>query len=129
MADAIYPKALEQMLQGGIDMTGTVKAALVSAGYTYSAGHQYYNAASSYAVGTPQTLTGKTFSLGIFNADDPTFSALTGSVVVAIVIYIDTGLDSTSPLVAFISQATGLPFTPSGGSATIPWNASGIFQL
>lgn len=128
--DALYPLALEQMLQGGINLTGTVKAALVDTGvYTYSIGDQYYSAISSAVVGTPQTLTSKTYSLGIFKAANPTFSALSGSSAEAIVIYIDTGTASTSSLVAYIDSAVGLPFTPSGGSATIAWNASGIFQL
>jgi hypothetical protein len=126
----IYPKALEQMLQGGIDLSGTVKAALIDIDvYTYASGDQYYSAISSAVIGTPQALIGKTYSLGIFSSANPVFSGLTGAVVEAVVIYIDTGTESTSPLVAYIDQATGLPFTPSGGSASLVWNASGIFQL
>jgi hypothetical protein len=131
MANAVYPKALEQMLQGGINMSsGTVKAALVDvADYTYSAAHQYYSSVSAAVVGTPQTLATKKFSLGIFNCDDASFSALTGDSVEALVIYVDTGTEATSPLVAYIDTGNGLPFTPTGGVANIVWNASGIFQL
>ena len=37
------------------------------------------------------------------------------SSIEAIVIYVDTGTEATSPLVAFIDTATGLPITPNGG--------------
>lgn len=124
----IYPKAKEQMLVAGLDLTGTVKAALVD-GYAYSSGDQVYTAIASYVIGTPAALTNMTYGIGIFNADDPVFSGVTGAEADAVVIYIDSGVEATSPLVAYIDAATGLPFTPSGGSATLSWNASGIFQL
>ena len=56
--------------------------------------------------------------------------AVTGAQVTKLVIYIDTGTASTSPLVAFLdTSVTGLPVTPNGGDITITWNASGIFTL
>lgn len=132
MANALYPKWKEQLLQFTTNnnlSAGTVKVALVSSAYTYSSAHQFYSSVTG-VVGTPQTLGTKTFTSGTFDAADVTFTAVTGSQAVALVIYIDTGTAATSPLVAFIDTGvTNLPVTPNGGDISIVWNASGIFAL
>lgn len=133
MANALYPKWKEQLLQftANNDLSaGTVKVALVTSGYTYSAADQFYSSVSASVVGTPQTIASKTFTNGVFNGDDVTYTAVTGSQAVSIVIYIDTGSAATSPLVSFVDTGvTNLPVTPNGGDITITWNASGIFAL
>ena len=133
MANALYPKWKEQLLQFTANnnlSAGTVKVALVTAGYTYSSADQFYSSVSASVVGTPQTIGSKTFTNGVFDGADVTFTAVTGSQVVALVIYIDTGTAATSPLVAFIdTSVTNLPVTPNGGDIAITWNASGIFAL
>ena len=134
MANAIYPKYKELLLGTQTNSSlssGTVKAALVDTGtYTYSTAHDFYDDVSAGVVGTPQTIGSKTVTAGTFDGADVTYTALSGSSVEAIVIYIDTGVAATSPVVAYIdSSVTGLPFTPSGGDVTIQWNASGIFTL
>lgn len=134
MANALYPKWKEQLLQftANNDLSaGTVKVALVDTGvYTYSASNQFYSSVSSAVVGTPQTIGSKTFTNGVFDGADVTYTAVTGSTVEALVIYIDTGSAATSPLVAYIdTSVTGLPVTPNGGDISINWNASGIFAL
>ena len=134
MANALYPKWKEQLLQFTANnnlSSGTVKVALVDTGtYTYSSTHQFYSSVSSAVVGTPQTIGSKAFTDGVFDGADVTFTAVTGNSVEALVLYIDTGTASTSPLVAYIdTRVTGLPVTPNGGDITITWNASGIFAL
>lgn len=134
MANALYPLWKQQLLQFTANnnlSAGTVKVALIDTGtYTYSAAHQFWTSASAASIGTPQTLTTKTFTNGVFDADNSTFTAVTGASVEALIIYIDTGTAGTSPLVAYIdTSVTGLPVTPNGGDITITWNASGIFAL
>ncbi len=134
MANALYPKWKEQLLQFTANnnlSAGTVKVALIDTGtYTYSSANQFYSSASSAAVGTPQTIGSKTFTDGVFDGADVTFTAVTGNSVEALIIYIDTGNNATSPLVAYIdTSVSGLPVTPNGGDITITWNASGIFAL
>jgi hypothetical protein len=134
MANALYPLWKEQLLQFTADnnlSAGTVKAALIDTGvYTYSSTHQFYSSASSAAVGTPQTIGSKTFTNGIFDGADVTYTSVTGASIEAIIIYIDTGSAATSPLVAYIDTGvTGLPLTPTGSDINITWNASGIFAL
>lgn len=133
MANAIYPKYKEAIIQSSTNssLTGTVKVALVDTGtYTYNAAHDFYDDVSAAVVGTPGTLGTKTYTDGVFDAADITFTAVSGNSVEAIVIYIDTGTPSTSRLVAYMDTGfTGLPVTPNGGNITINWNASGIFAL
>jgi len=135
MANALYPLWKQELMQFAANnnlSAGTVKVALIDTGtYTYSAAHQFWSSASAASVGTPQTLTGKTFTNGVFDSTtNPTFTAVTGNSVEALIIYIDTGTAGTSPLVAYIdTSVTGLPVTPNGGDISITWNASGIFSL
>lgn len=60
-----------------------------------------------------------------------TLTAVSGSASAYIVIVRDTGADATSPLIALIDTATGLPVTPNGGDITIQWDsgANKIFKL
>ena len=133
MANALYPKWKEQLLQFTANnnlSAGTVKVALVTAGYTYSSTDQYYSSVSASVVGTPQTIGSKTFTNGVFSGSNVTFTAVTGSQVTKLVIYIDTGSSATSPLVAYIDTGvTNRPVTPNGGDISLTWNASGIFAL
>jgi hypothetical protein len=134
MANALYPKWKEQLLQFTTNnnlSAGTVKVALVDTGvYTYSSADQFYSSVSAAVVGTPQTIGSKTFANGVFDGADVSFTAVTGNTVEALVIYVDTGTAGTSPLVAYIdTSVTGLPVTPNGGDITVTWNASGIFAL
>lgn len=130
MANAIYPKAKEMFLQGGINMnTGTVKVALIDTGtYTYSASHQYVSDISG-VVGTAQVLSTKSFTNGVFDAADVTFPAVTGNTAEAILIYVDTGSSATSPLILFQDTGvTGLPVTPNGGDINLVFD-NGAFKI
>lgn len=131
MASAVYPKFKEALLQGTYNLSSVaVRAVLIDTGtYTYSAAHDFYNDLSG-VVGTESAALGsKTFTNGVFDAADTTFSAVTGNTAEAIVLFVDTGNAATDALIAYIDSATGLPFTPNGGDANVTWNASGIFAL
>lgn len=132
MASSFYPSALTSLLKGDIDLeSGTVKAALVDTGvYTFSTAHDFYDDVSAGVAGTPATLSSKTFTDGVFDAADVTISAVAaaGSVdsVNAVVIYVDTGTASTSPVVAYLD---GLALALNGSDIEVAWDASGIFAL
>lgn len=132
MANALYPKWKEALLQGSSDSTlnGTVKAALIDTGtYTYNAAHDFLNDISGI-IAAGVTLTSKTFTDGYFDAADTTWPSVSGATCEAIILYIDTGSSATSRLVAYIDTGvTGLPVTPNGGNITAQWNASGIFRI
>lgn len=134
MSNTLYPLWKEALLQALSDSdlsAGTVKAALIDTGtYTYSAADQFLSdLPGGSVVGTPQTLTSKTFALGVFDADDVTFPTVTGASVEAIILYIDTGTPATSRLVAFLDTAiTGLPVTPSGSNIQVFFD-SGTYRI
>lgn len=132
MANAIYPKWKEAISQSSANssLTGTVKVALVdTAIYTYSATHEFLTSLTG-RVGTDQTLATKTYTNGVFDAADVTWTAVTGASCEALVFYIDTGTAGTSRLVAYIDTGvTNLPVTPNGGDITLQFNASGIWAL
>lgn len=132
MANALYPKWKQELIQGtsGTSLTGTLKCALVDTGtYTYNSAHDFYDDVSG-VVGTPQTIGTKTYTNGVLDGDNVTFTAVSGNTVEALILYLDTGSSATSRLVAYIdSSVTGLPVTPNGGDITVSWNASGIFAL
>ena len=91
----------------------------------------FYDDVSAGTVGTPGTLGSKTVTLGVFDAADVTFTAVTGDEFEAVIIYNDTGTPSTSDLIAFLDQSSSAAFTvtPSGIDITIQWSASGIFGI
>ena len=133
MANAIYPLYKQALLDdsANIDLNdGTVKVALIDTGvYPYTSTDEFYSSVSG-VVGTPQTINNTTVTIGLFDGDNVTYTAVTGNSAEALLIYIDTGSAATSRLVAWIdTSVTGLPVTPNGGDITITWNASGIFQL
>jgi len=132
MASVVYPKAKEQLLQAGINLSSsTIRAVLIDTGtYTYNAAHNAYDDLSG-VVGTESDAIGsKTFTDGVFDGANITFSSVTGNTVEAIVIFVDSGTPSTDLLIAYIDSASaGLPATPNGGDITVTWNASGIFAL
>ena len=132
MANAIYPKYKQAIIQSAANssLTGTVKAALVDTStYTYSATHEFLSSLTG-VVGTAQTIGTKTYTDGVFDGDNLTYTAVSGASAEAIVIYIDTGTAGTSRLVAYLDSGfTGLPVTPSGGDITVTWAAGGLFAL
>ncbi|TRZ93459.1 MAG: hypothetical protein D4R82_05050 [Dehalococcoidia bacterium] len=135
MANELYDKGREGFLDGSIDWdTDDIRCILVDvADYTVDlAAHDNLDDIPSGArVATSDALTGKTVVAGVADADDVTFSAVTGDQSEALVIYKHTGTESTSRLIAYIDDATGLPVTPNGGDITIQWDsaASKIFKL
>jgi hypothetical protein len=134
MANAIYLKAKEQFLQGGINLaSSTVRVALVdTATYTYSSAHEFYSSVSG-VVGAPQIITPKLFANGTFACTATlTFPLVSGASVEALVIYVDTGTPATSRLIAYLDTGvTGLPVTPNGNDITLVFAPStgAIFTL
>lgn len=134
MANALYDGGREGILDGSINVSsGTIKALLATSGYTpNTATHRNVSdVGSGNIVVRSSSFTSKTETAGVFNAANVTFTAVTGSTAGYIVIYQDSGTDSTSRLVAIIDTATGLPVTPNGGDISITWDtgANKIFKL
>ncbi len=93
----------------------------------------FYNDISTGTVGSMSSaLTSKTIgsvAAGVFDADNVTFTAVSGNSAESVNLLKDTGVGSSSPLIAYWDTGTGLPVTPNGGDITVTWNASGIFTF
>jgi hypothetical protein len=137
VANALFDKARESFLSQSPALdwdTDTIKVVLVDHGVDTPAPatDQFLSdIAAGARIATSGALTGKTVTAGVADAADVTIAAVSGASVESIVVYKDTGVDTTSPLIAFIDTATGLPFTPNGGDVTIQWDngANKIFKL
>lgn len=113
----------------------TIKAALIDHGTDTPnvSTDDFYNDISAGLVGSlSSALTSKTIgtvAAGVFDADNVTFTAVSGASVESVNLLKDTGNTATSDLIAYFDTGTGLPVTPNGGDITVTWNASGIFTF
>lgn len=137
MANTLYDKGRQRFLEGQLNwLTDTVKCILVDAG-AYTANfttHEFLSdIPTSARIGTSSgvALTSKTTTGGAADAADITFSTVTGASIEALVLFKDTGTEGTSPLIAYIDTATGLPITPNGGDIICTWDngTNKIFKL
>lgn len=126
MANTLFDAARQRFLEAQINwMVDTIKVILVSSsGYTVqTAVHQYLaDIPISARIAGPVTLTAKATTGGAADAADVTFTSVTGNTINSIVIYSDSGTEATSPLIAYIDTATGLPITPNGGDIIVTWD-------
>lgn len=128
MATQLYP-SFRQLLGLGTapDLaTITIGAALVLNTYTPTfATDAFLSDVTSGKIAASVDLASVTLTLGTLNAASPSdFGTVSGSTPInAIVLYKDTGTLSTSTLIAYIDNAGGFPFTPTGGDVQITWDS------
>lgn len=127
-ASAFYGKGLEHIGAAQMSFTSdTMKVALVTSAYSPNLStHEVIGDLGATRVGTDQTLTTKTNTLGVFNADAATWSGgaapATGQTVAYLVIWKDSGTAGTSWLFGQIDTATNLPLSTNGGSVSVTWS-------
>lgn len=135
MANALYDTARKRFLEANINwLTDTFRAVLVdTAVYTVNlAANEFLSdVASGARIKTSAAFVSPSTTGGAADANDVTFSTVTGASIEAIIIYKDTGVDGTSPLIAYLDTATGLPITPNGGDIIVTWDngPNRIFKL
>lgn len=133
MSSELYDKGREGILDRTINMTGDVRACLVRSNYIFSNTHIFLSSIGININGRTPAFKGKTYTNGIFDADDTNLFAEGSYPCNAIVIYQHTGNDETSRLIAYIGSAeSGLPFTPAAGQRIdIKWDdgPNKIFRL
>ncbi|MEG2807538.1 MAG: hypothetical protein RR932_06110 [Acinetobacter sp.] len=135
MANTLYDSARKGYLEGQFNwLSDTIKCILVStSGYAVQTGtHQFLSDISTSAIIAPAVvLSGKSTNGGAADANDVTFLTVAGNTIGAIILYVDTGTPATSPLLAYIDTATGLPITPNGGDIIVTWDngANKIFKV
>ena len=110
----------------------TAHCALLNDQYSPSMNDQYLSEIPAGAIVADQafTSTGVTAN-GVCYGAIPTFNALISSAPVAgMLIYISTGVSTTSPLIYYSSNGIGFPFTPQGFNYAVAYDAlsGGFFQ-
>jgi hypothetical protein len=134
MANVLYDKGREGILDRTIDMTGDVRVMLVKSTYVQDlANHDFLADIGTDDNGRSAALGSKTYAAGVFDAADTTLNATSAVACEALVLFQHTGNDATARLIAYIDTPTsGLPFTPGAGQAVpITWDngANKIFKL
>ena len=135
MANSLYAKAKQGLIDGSIDLdTDDIRAILVDgADYTpnLATDDNLDDIPAGARVAVSGALQNKSVTDGVFDADDITITSVTGDQFEYIVLYKHTGTESTSRLIHLIDSATGLPCTPTGADITLSWDNGDnkIFKL
>lgn len=133
MANSMYTQGKANILAGNLDWDAdTIKTTLCDAAdyvKNLSTDDFYNDVTGAGRVATSSAMGSKTTTNGVADAADITFSAVSGDVSEELVVWKDTTVETTSPLICNFDTATGLPVTPNGGDITVTWSGSGIFSL
>ena len=136
MANQFYPTYKQDLMTGlNLDLTGVnLKCVLLdtndyTADLTYGGDEFLGDIPSGARVSTTGNLTSVSVVDGVLDADDISLPDSGGDQAEALAIYYDTGTESTSRLLVYVDNATGLPLTPDNVDDTIQWAADGIAKL
>lgn len=135
MANALFSKAKEAFGSALINWpSDTIKAVLIDTNaYTPNLStHEFLSDIPLAArVAISPALSGKSITNGVADANDITFSSVTGPQSEAVALFKDTGVPETSRLIIYMDAAGGLPITPGGSDISVVWNngAEKIFRL
>lgn len=133
MANAFYTPFKEGLLGKDHDMDAdAIKIYLVDlADYTFSAAHDEISDVAVAGRVATATLASTTIASGVFDSADGSFTAVTGDVSEALIMWNDTPTTPIAdPLVCFYdTSVTGFPVTPNGGDINFTVHASGWFSL
>lgn len=126
MANTLYPKGAGHMLAGDIDFDAhDIKVLFYSA--AYNSAHEFVaDLTGASIIARSGNLAGKTTALGVFDANNITVTAVSGSAFAHVILYKDTGSDATAILIAHYDVTT---FTPNGGDVNVVFHASGLFSI
>lgn len=138
MANSLYDKGREGFLDGSIDWdTDNIKVVACDATYTPNLATDTFlsDIPAGGQIKFSGNLASKTVAAGVADAADVTLSAVpAGKTVNRFVVYKDTGVSTTSRLIASIDTLSGggaVSISTSGGDITIVWDngANKIFKL
>lgn len=128
MASQLYPQGGAHLLGKAtkVDLVADNIKILFYAG-SYNGVHEFVSDLTGASIiARSGNLAGKTTTNGVFDANDLTVTAVTGSAFTHVILYKDTGTDSTSPLIAIFDVTS---FTPTGADVAVVFNASGLFAI
>ena len=126
MASAAYEITLKKFMDADVDLlVDTIKVRMVrTSAYTFSQAHDFADdlpaaIVTDVTLGTKATNGSGGTTPGVFDAANAVFTAVpSGAAIDACVIYKDTGVAGTSPLILYLD---GFSVTPNGGDITLQW--------
>lgn len=127
MANKFYPKGREGFANGLVAWgADTIKVVAVTAAYVQNDAHDFLDDVGAGArVVTSGAFTGKTYTDGVLDADDVTYSLVAaGSTIAGLVVFKSTGVESTSRLLLWIDtkqDATPIAVPTNGGDVVVSW--------
>lgn len=131
-----YDKTKTTIGKGNLDLNSLSdpKMIAIETGlYTFSQTHDFLDDIPVGARLATVDLTNVNFGVSLeayLDADNPTYLTPPIGTVVAFVIYNDSGVEGTSPLILFIDSGLTLPITTqSGRDLEITFNSNGIAKL
>lgn len=127
MANQLYPKGAEHILDGSIDfLTDTIKI-LFYHGSFVSTDSFVSDLVGGSINARSSALSGITTTNGLLDANDITLLAVpAGPSFTHVILYKDTGADATSPLIVNWDITA---FTPTGTDVNVVFNPSGLFSI
>lgn len=119
----VRPEALKLFADADLDwIAHTIKLVLIDATYVYDEAHDFLSDIAAPDRVFTHTLTGKTSDDGILSADSDIVTIPAGNTITQAWLYRDTGVDSTSPLIAYYDSDDArqpFDFTPDGSDVEI----------
>ena len=136
MSNQWYDKTLTTIGKGNLDLNSLSdpKMIAIETGlYTFSQAHDFLDDIPVGARLATVSLSSVTFGSsleGYLDAADPTFVTPAIGTVVAFIIYNDTAVEATSPLLLFIDTGVTLPITTeTARDLEVEFNSNGIAKL
>ena len=138
MASLLYNNAKKELCQGLIpwDTSTSIKVLLVNASYNPDANHQFVSSlvsAELSGTGYARTaLSGKSVTIDsgtnkvLCDAADLSYTGLNAGTLAAAVIFIDSGADATSTLIAYMDAPD---LSSNGSDVAVRWATTGLFSM
>jgi hypothetical protein len=140
MASSQYTKGLQKIINGNVSLlSDDLKLVLVDVNTGYTADldvHEFLSdVSSSWRISTSANLASKTVTIDtapspdqvMFDCADGTFTSVSGTSTEAVVLFKDTGVEGTSPLIAYFDGAS-VALTPNGNDVNYVISASGLLR-
>ncbi len=128
MASQLYPKGAAHLLglATKVDLVAD-DIRLLFYSSAFSSAHEFVaDLTGGSIIARSGAFAGKTVTSGVFDANDLTVTAVSGSAFTHVIVFKHTGSDATAVLVAIFDVAS---FTPTGGDISVIFNASGLFSI
>lgn len=125
MANEVYPKAKAAMLSGDVDvLVSTVRIQMFDDDVVYDATDDFLDDVVGTAVGSAIEITSKDVTSGQFTGSIGAFTPPNGFTVTALIVFVDTGVASTSRLLAWLdtkADTTPISIPTTGGAMLLHW--------